>query len=196
MEVILLENVDNLGNIGDMVSVKPGYGRNYLLPQGKAALATPENVAEMEKHRAELEAKAKTELGDARARAEKLDGLVLNIAAKVGPEGKLFGSIGPIDISDAAEAQGIMIERSELRLPDGPIKISGEHTVGIHVHVDVDTNVVVNVIGEQASEEEVAMAASITAVEAPPEADDGEDAPGEASGDAAETADEEIDKDA
>jgi large subunit ribosomal protein L9 len=186
-----------------MVNVKPGYGRNYLLPQGKAALATPENVAEMEKRRAELEAKAETELGEARSRTEKLDGLVLNITAKVGPEGKLFGSIGPIDISEAAEAQGVVIERSELRMPDGPIKIAGEHTVGIHVHVDVDTNVVVNVIGEKASEEEVAMAASITADEAPvasesgdESADDVGEAPGEIPGDAAEAADEEVNKDA
>ena len=122
MDVILLEKVENLGNIGDQVKVKSGYGRNFLLPKGKATLATPENIAIFEKRRAELEAKQAEELAGAKERAEKLDGLELPITAKVGVEGKLFGSLGTIDIAEAATAAGVEVQRSEVRLPDGPLK--------------------------------------------------------------------------
>ena len=128
MEVILLEKVENLGNIGDQVNVKAGYGRNFLLPQGKATLATPENIEIFEKRRAELEAKQAEETGrSSEARAETLQGIVLEITAKCGEEGKLFGSIGTIDIAEASTAAGNEVERSEVRLPDGPLRVTGEH---------------------------------------------------------------------
>ena len=117
MEVILLEKVENLGNIGDQVSVKPGYGRNFLLPQGKATVATPENIAIFEARRAELEAAAADELAAAKARAAKLEGMVLNITAKSGPEGKLFGSLGTVDIAEAASAVFSQSDLDQAPLP-------------------------------------------------------------------------------
>ena len=137
MEVILLERVDNLGGIGDKVKVKPGYGRNYLIPQGKATLATQANLAVFEERRAELEAKAEAELTAAKERAAAVEALELTIPTKVGAEGKLFGSIGTLDIAEAATEAGVQIERSEVRLAEGPIRIVGEHTVDIHLHTDV-----------------------------------------------------------
>ena len=137
MEVILLERIDNLGGIGDKVKVKPGYGRNYLIPQGKATLATEANLAVFEERRAELEAKAEGELTAANARAAAIEALELTIPTKVGSEGKLFGSIGTQDIAEAATEAGVQIERSEVRLAEGPIRIVGEHTVDIHLHTDV-----------------------------------------------------------
>lgn len=148
MEVILLEKVENLGTIGDQVNVKAGYGRNFLLPQGKATLATPENIAIFEKRRAELEAKEAEEVAAAKARAEKLDGMVLEIAAHAGEEGKLFGSVGTVDIAEASTAAGNEIERSEVRLPDGPLRVIGEHEVEIHLHSDVNVIIKVNVVAE------------------------------------------------
>jgi len=149
MEVILLDKVENLGGIGDKVKVKPGYARNYLLRQGKATRATPENIAEFEARRAELEAKAAGIIGEAKARAEKIEGLKLMLKAKVGSEGKLFGSIGPVDISEAAEAAGVAIERSELRLADGPLRMVGDHEVEVHLHAEVSVAITVTIEAEE-----------------------------------------------
>ncbi len=151
MDVILLEKVENLGNIGDQVSVKAGYGRNFLLPQGKATLATPENIEIFEKRRAELEAKQAEEVAAATARAAKLEGLVLTITANVGEEGKLFGSVGTVDIAEASTAAGAEIERSEVRLPEGPLRETGEHEVEIHLHSDVNVMIKVNIVGDGAA---------------------------------------------
>ncbi len=149
MDVILLEKIDNLGSIGDKVSVKPGYGRNYLLPKGKATLATAKNIAKFEARRAELEAKAAGELEQAQARAKQLEGITLSITAKSGGEGKLFGSIGTVDIAELCTAQGFEVQRSEVRLPDGPIRAAGEHTIEFHLHTDVDVPAILTVIGEE-----------------------------------------------
>ena len=146
MNVILLENVENLGSIGDLVKVKPGYGRNYLLPQGKAALATPENMKEIEARRAELEKAAAEELAAAKTRAGTIEGMELVIQANAGPEGKLFGSVGPIDIADAFEKVQVEVERSEIRMPEGPIQELGEFTVGVHLHPEVDVDIQVRVV--------------------------------------------------
>jgi large subunit ribosomal protein L9 len=146
MNVILLENVENLGSIGDLVKVKPGYGRNYLLPQGKAALATPENMKEIEARRAELEKAAAEELAAAKTRAGAIEGMELVIQANAGPEGKLFGSVGPIDIADAFEKVQVEVERSEIRMPEGPIQELGEFTIGVHLHPEVDVDINVRVV--------------------------------------------------
>jgi large subunit ribosomal protein L9 len=149
MEVILLQKVANLGNIGDRVKVKPGYGRNFLLPQGKATLATPDNIAKFEARRAELEAAAGQELSKAQARAKKLEGFKLSLTAKAGGEGKLFGSVGTTDIAEALSADGIEVERSEVRLPGGPIRLLGEHHVKLHLHSDVEIDLTVTVVAEE-----------------------------------------------
>ena len=146
MNVILLDNVENLGKIGDLVKVKPGYGRNFLLPQGKAALATPENIKEIEARRAELEKAAAEELQAAKARAASIEGTELVIQANAGPEGKLFGSVGPIDIADACEKVQLEVQRSEVRMPDGPIHEIGEYQVGVHLHPDVNAEISVRVV--------------------------------------------------
>ena len=146
MNVILLENVENLGRIGDLVKVKPGYGRNYLLPQGKAALATPENMKEIEARRAELEKAAAEELAAAKVRAGTIEGMELVIQANAGPEGKLFGSVGPIDIAEAFEKVQVEVERSEIRMAEGPIQELGEFAVGVHLHPDVDVEITVRVV--------------------------------------------------
>jgi large subunit ribosomal protein L9 len=137
MEVILLQKVANLGNIGDRVKVKSGFGRNYLLPSGKATVATPEHIAAFEARRTELEAKAAGELVGAQARAKLLEGFTLTMTAKAGNEGKLFGSIGTADVADACKAAGHEIERSEVRLPGGPLRMVGEHVVTLHLHAIV-----------------------------------------------------------
>ncbi|HNP64018.1 MAG TPA: 50S ribosomal protein L9 [Woeseiaceae bacterium] len=149
MNVILLESVENVGGIGDLVTVKPGFGRNYLLPQGKAALATPENIKQIEARRAELEKAAAEELAKAKARAKTISGVELVIAANAGSEDKLFGSVGPIDIADAFEAIQIDVERSEIRMPDGPIHQLGEFQIGVHLHADVDSEVTVRVVAAE-----------------------------------------------
>ena len=149
MNVILLDNIENLGSIGDLVTVKPGYGRNYLLPTGKAALATKENIAEIEKRRVELEKHAAEELAAAKARAELVTGMELVIPANVGAEGKLFGSVGPIDIAEACEKVGVEIARSEIRMPDGPIHETGDFTIGLHLHADVNVDIAVKVVGDE-----------------------------------------------
>ena len=149
MEVILLQKIANLGDIGDRVKVKPGFGRNYLLPGGKATLATPENIARFEARRAELEAKAAHDLSGARTRAAALEGFRLSISAKAGSEGKLFGSIGTSDIAEACKAAGHVIERSEVRLPGGPIRMVGEHVVTLHLHSDIDVAVPLTIVAEE-----------------------------------------------
>ena len=149
MEVILLQKVANLGNIGDRVKVKPGFGRNYLLPQGKAALATAANVAKFEERRTDLEKRAADDVAAARTRAARLEGHALTITAKVGGEGKLFGSIGTADIAEALSADGIEVERSEVRLPGGPIRLVGEHHLKVHLHSDVEVDLTVTVVAEE-----------------------------------------------
>lgn len=149
MNVILLDNVENLGGIGDLVSVKAGYGRNFLLPQGKAALATKENITEFEAKRADLEKAAAEELIAAKAREALIQGMELVIAANVGAEGKLFGSVGPIDIAEAFSKVGVEALRSEIRMPDGPIHEIGEFKIGVHLHTDINVEVTVNVVAEE-----------------------------------------------
>lgn len=150
MEVILLEKVENLGGIGDQVTVKPGYGRNYLLPQGKATLATRANVEKLKAQRDALEKKAAEELAAAEARAAELSQLTVEIPAKAGAEGKLFGSIGTIDIAEAITALGVEVERAEVRLPEtGPLREAGEHEIALHLHTDVDVDMKIRVIAEE-----------------------------------------------
>ena len=149
MEVILLKQVSNLGNIGDRVKVKSGYGRNYLLPTGRATLATASNVARFEAQRAELEAKAAADLSTAETRAAALQGFRLTISAKAGSEGKLFGSIGTSDIAEALTRNGHAVERSEVRMPSGPIRVAGEQVVTLHLHTDVNVEITVNVVAEE-----------------------------------------------
>jgi large subunit ribosomal protein L9 len=148
MNVILLESVENLGSIGDLVKVKAGYGRNYLLPQGKAALATPENMKAIEARRAELEKAEAEELGKAKERARAFDNLEVIITANAGSEGKLFGSVGPIDIVDALANVQVEVERAEIRMPEGPIGELGDFPIGVHLHAEVDAEVLVRVVGE------------------------------------------------
>ncbi len=149
MEIILLEKIDNVGRIGDKVNVKPGYARNYLIPQGKATLATPENIAKFEARRAEIEAKAYGELEAAQARAAQIEGQVVRVKANAGPGGKLFGSIGTSDIAEACEAFGFAVERSEVRLPEGPLRVVGKHQIELHFRTDVNVALTVVVDSEQ-----------------------------------------------
>jgi large subunit ribosomal protein L9 len=149
MEIILLQKVANLGNIGDRVKVKSGYGRNFLLPQGKATLATADNIAKFEARRAEFEKVAREELAGAQGRAAKLENLKLSIAAKAGGEGKLFGSIGTTDVAEALKKAGHEVERSEVRLPQGPIRQAGEHVIQVHLHTDVTVDVPLTIIPEE-----------------------------------------------
>ena len=149
MNVILLDNVENLGNIGDLVKVKAGYGRNFLIPHGKAALATPDNIKAIDARRAELEKAASEDLAGAQVRAKVITGMELVISANAGSEDKLFGSVGPIDIVEAFEAVQVQVERSEVRMPDGPIHELGEFPVGIHLHSEVNVEVVVRVIAAE-----------------------------------------------
>ena len=149
MELILLQKVANLGDIGDRVRVKSGYGRNHLLPKGKATLATPSNIAQFEARRAEFTARANDELSQAQARAEAFKDFKLNITAKAGTEGKLFGSVGTADIAEAATAAGHALARAEVRLPGGPLRNVGDHTVSLHLHADVDVTLAVTIVAEE-----------------------------------------------
>ena len=149
MELILLQKVKNLGNLGDKVRVKPGYGRNFLVPQGKAVSANATNLAEFEKRRAEYEAKANQQLSAADARKAQLEGASITIKANASPEGKLFGSVGPRDIADAFTAAGTAIEKSEVVMGEGPIRHIGEFEVQIHLHADVNTTVKVVVVADE-----------------------------------------------
>ncbi len=149
MEIILLQKVANLGVIGDRVKVKSGYGRNFLIPTGRATMATTANIKKFEEQRHVLEAKANSELAAAQARAATLSEFKLELRAKAGTEGKLFGSIGTSDIAEAATKAGQQISRSEVRMPSGPIRVTGEHQVQLHLHTDVDVALAVNIIPEE-----------------------------------------------
>lgn len=148
MEVILLEKSRNLGNLGDKVNVKSGYARNYLIPFSKAVPATGANLEEFESRRVELEKQAAASLLEAEARMEKLAALEVTIASKAGDEGKLFGSIGPRDVSDAVTAAGVAVEKKEVRMPEGPLRQTGEFDVSIQVHSDVTGTVKVVIVEE------------------------------------------------
>ena len=150
MELILLQKVANLGNIGDRVRVKSGYGRNHLLPKGKATLATSENIARFEARRADLWARASDELAQAQKRAEAFKEFQLNITAKAGTEGKLFGSVGTADIAEQSTKAGHALARSEVRLPAGPLRLVGEHRVQLHLHADVNVELPVVIVAEEA----------------------------------------------
>ena len=148
MNVILLEKIGNLGDLGDEVSVKPGFARNYLLPQGKAVTADDENRTVFEGRRAELEASANEKLAEANTRAEKLADKELSIAVKSGDEGRLYGSVGTQNIADALTAEGIPVERSEIRMPEGVIRVLGEYEIAIQLHTDVTAQIKVVVVPE------------------------------------------------
>ncbi|MFN3920259.1 MAG: 50S ribosomal protein L9 [Methylohalobius sp.] len=141
MEVILLEKVANLGDLGARVKVKPGYARNYLIPKGKAVRATPERIAEFERRWAELEKKAQEVLAAAQARAAKLAELEVVITQRAGPEGKLYGSVGTRNIAEAITACGVPVTRQEVRLPQGPLRQIGEHEIELQLHPDVTAKV-------------------------------------------------------
>ena len=149
MDIILLQKVANLGQIGDRVKVKSGYARNFLVPTGRATMATAANIAKFEAQRHELEAKAGQELAAAQARALKFENFKLELKAKAGTEGKLFGSIGTADIAEAAAKAGHPISRSEVRMPNGPLRTVGEHIVGLHLHADIDVPLTVLIVAEE-----------------------------------------------
>ena len=148
MQLILLQKVTNLGNLGDKVNVKPGYGRNFLVPQGKAVPATAANLAEFEAKRAEYEAKAKAVHDEAEGRAAKLEGASVTITANAATEGKLFGSVGPRDIADAFTAAGLPLEKSEVIMGEGALRNVGEYEIVVKLHADVQTTVKVVVQAE------------------------------------------------
>ncbi|MCC7120049.1 MAG: 50S ribosomal protein L9 [Gammaproteobacteria bacterium] len=148
MEVILLEKIQNLGKLGEKVRVKPGYGRNYLIPRKKAVPATPDNIAKFEAQRADLERVQQAALDEASTRAAALNGLECVIVAKAGSEGRLYGSVGTAEIAEALAALGHSIEKREIRLPAGPLRVIGRHDVELQLHADVDCNVVIVVATE------------------------------------------------
>jgi large subunit ribosomal protein L9 len=150
MQVILLEKVVNLGNLGDVVKVKDGFARNFLIPQRKARRATTNAVAEFEAKRAELEKAAAEKLAVAQAQGEKLTGLTLQISQKAGVDGRLFGSVTNFDIAEALGKQGFPVEKAQIRMPQGPLKIVGDHHVAVALHTDVVVDITVSVLGEQA----------------------------------------------
>lgn len=150
MQIILLEKVGNLGNLGDVVRVKDGYARNFLIPQRKARRATATAVAEFEAKRADLEKNAAETLAAAQAQGEKLSGMTVQIAQKAGVDGRLFGSVTNADIADAVTKQGFLVEKAQVRMPEGPLKTTGDHTVSVALHTDVVVEVKVSVLGEHA----------------------------------------------
>jgi len=149
MQVILLEKIVNLGGLGEVVKVKDGFARNYLIPNGKAKRATPENVAQFESHRGELEHAQADALSLAQEKAAKLDGFMVQITQKAGVDGKLFGSVTNVDISEALKAQSLDVPKAAIRLPQGPLKQVGDHPVKVALHADVVVTVTVSVLGEQ-----------------------------------------------
>lgn len=150
MQLILLEKIDNVGSLGDLVDVKAGFARNFLIPQGKAEVATPSNIEAFKSRRAELERQQAEALSDAQARAEKLSGMSVTVTSKAGSEGKLFGSIGTDEIIAAIEsAASVEVEKREVRLPEGPLRTVGEHPVSLHLHADVDAEITVVVVGDE-----------------------------------------------
>lgn len=148
MEVILLKKVGGLGALGDKVSVRPGYGRNYLIPSGHAVPATVENLKAFEERRAELEREAAEALAAANQRRDQLDGVTVVVARRAGDEGRLFGSVGAADIADAVNDLGVALGKQELRLPSGPLRSTGEHEVAVHLHPDVEASLKVEVVAE------------------------------------------------
>ncbi|WP_206998127.1 50S ribosomal protein L9 [Trinickia mobilis] len=150
MQIILLEKVVNLGNLGDIVKVKDGYARNFLIPKKQARRATKEAIAEFEVRRAELEKTAAEKLAAAQAQGEKLAGLTVQIAQKAGVDGRLFGSVTNADIAEALKAQGFDVEKAQVRMPEGPLKMVGDHPVHVSLHTDVLVDVTVSVLGEHA----------------------------------------------
>lgn len=148
MEIILLEKIPNLGTLGEKVTVRPGYGRNFLIPQGKAVVATAEKIKQFEERRADLEKKAADALAAAEARAATIAALAVTIAHKAGDEGRLYGSIGTRDIADAVTAQGVAVEKHEVRLPTGAIRQVGEYTIGIQLHGDVTASLALTIVAE------------------------------------------------
>jgi large subunit ribosomal protein L9 len=151
MQIILMEKVLNLGQLGDVVKVRNGYARNFLIPKGKAKRATPSAIAEFEAKRAELEKTQADILAAAQAKAAKLDGLMVQITQKAGVDGKLFGSVTNADIEEALKAQGYEVERSMIRMPQGSLKQVGDHPIAISLHSDVVANIVISVLGDSAS---------------------------------------------
>ncbi|MEJ2529600.1 MAG: 50S ribosomal protein L9 [Gammaproteobacteria bacterium] len=149
MEVILLEKIENLGALGDKVTVKSGYGRNYLVPTGRAVSATKENLEAFEARRAELEKEAAEALAVAEARKAKIEELSVSISSKAGDEGRLFGSVGTSDIADAATAAGAEVAKREVRLPEGPFHNTGDFEVVIHLHTDVDATLKLSIVPEE-----------------------------------------------
>lgn len=149
MEVILLEKIDRLGGLGDKVNVKSGFARNFLLPQGKATSATAENLAEFEARRAELEKQAAEALANAEARKAKIDGMEITITVRAGNEGKLFGSVGGVDIAEHVTAQGVELAKREIRMPHGAIRQAGEYDINVHLLTDVDAVLKLTVVGEE-----------------------------------------------
>jgi large subunit ribosomal protein L9 len=148
MQVILMEKVVNLGNLGDVVKVRDGYARNFLIPQGKAKRVTPENLAEFEKRRAELERQQAEKLAGAQEKAARLEGLMVQVTRKAGVDGRLFGSVTNFDIAEALKAQGFEVEKSAIRMPQGPLKTVGDTQVQIALHSDVMVSITVSVLGE------------------------------------------------
>jgi large subunit ribosomal protein L9 len=147
MQIILLEKVANLGQLGDVVKVKDGYGRNFLIPQGKAKRATEKNKAEFEARRAELEKQQAEILGQAQARAEKLEGITVQISQKAGVDGKLFGSVTNVDIAEALKGLGVEVAKAEIRMPNGHLKQIGDYPISVALHTDVAANITVAVQG-------------------------------------------------
>jgi large subunit ribosomal protein L9 len=150
MQIILLEKVVNVGNLGDVVKVKDGYARNFLIPQRKARRATAAAVAEFEVKRAELEKAAAEKLGASQAQGEKLNGMTVSIAQKAGVDGRLFGSVTNFDIAEALSKQGFAVEKAQVRMPTGPLKTTGEHPVAVALHTDVVVEITIAVVGEAA----------------------------------------------
>ena len=149
MQIILMEKVINLGQLGDVVKVKNGYARNFLIPQGKAKRATTANMAEFEVRRAEIEAADKAKLADAQARGEKLAGLTVQISQKAGVDGRLFGSVTNADVAEALAALGFEIDKAQVRMAEGHLKNVGDHAVSVQLHTDVAVDITVSVLGEQ-----------------------------------------------
>ncbi|MGE5639665.1 MAG: 50S ribosomal protein L9 [Clostridia bacterium] len=149
MQVILMEKVANLGNLGDVVKVKDGFARNFLIPQGKAKRATQENLKAFEARRAELEKAQAEQLGKAQAQAGKLEGFTIQITQKAGPDGRLFGSVTNYDIVEALKKEGHEVERSHIRMPQGPLKQVGDYPIQVALHTDVTATIKVSVLGEQ-----------------------------------------------
>ena len=148
MDVILLDKIGKLGGLGDQVTVKPGYGRNYLVPYGLAVPATKDNIEAFQAQRAELEAQAAERKAVAEARAEQLNDIELSLVSKAGEEVKLFGSIGPRDLAEAISSAGLEVAKSEVRMPQGPIRQTGEYDIDLHLHAEVDATVRVVVVAE------------------------------------------------